>query len=241
MERNFTQRVDEFWLKLPLKYKDKLSRIRVWKELKVALDEQDIWVRGLQPEKLNHPEIRKIPFKEIYYQKGGALFPLGKRLPEYKVKTSLLWRPIYKALMVEMPKYNFNYFGIQSQIEVKLVSSTEERESYAMEIEKEVFDAYIKEAPSIRLKDLQWAIVDKRIFVVGTPLLPIPGITFWKQHDFLIPTGSDFEFKELSRQIHEKINAASLYYVVFDENRTYYKIPKESFRKLTLSSYRLTS
>ena len=92
MEKYFTQGVTEYWLLLPIKYKEKLSKIRVWKELKAAILDDFIWVRGLHPNKINSPEIKSIPFKKIYFQKDNALFLLGGNLPELRLKTEEIGR-----------------------------------------------------------------------------------------------------------------------------------------------------
>ncbi|WP_298420133.1 hypothetical protein [uncultured Kordia sp.] len=240
MERHLAQGVTEYWLRLPSKYKEKLSQIRVWKTLRMATDENDVWVRGIEPSKLHSPEIRSIPFKKIYFQKNNALFLLGGNLPEERLKTSLLWSPINKALPVEIPSYNFNYFGVNETIDFKLILSSVEHESKALLVDFKILDTYIPKAPAIRLQSIKWTIVNKKAFLIGTPLLPIPGKSYWLHQHFLIPTGYDFEHPELSNFYHKNLQTTQEEYIVLQPNNTYYKITTEQLKPLTISGYRLS-
>lgn len=240
MERDLAQGVTEYWLRLPLKYKDKLSQIRVWKILRMAIDGEDIWVRGILPNQLHSPEIRSIPFKKIYFQHDNALFLLGGNLPEERLKTSLLWSPINKALPVEMPNYNFNYFGVNETVEFKLVASSVEREAKAVLVELDVLDSYIQKASAVRLQSIQWTIVNRKVLLIGIPLLPIPGKSYWQLQNFLIPTGYDFEYPELSNFYHKNLQTESNQYIVLQSDNSYYKLSKEQLKPLTISSYRLS-
>jgi hypothetical protein len=240
VERYLTQGVTEYWLRLPLKYKDKLSQIRVWNTLRMAIDEDDIWVRGIPPNQLHSPEIRSIPFKKIYFQQDNALFLLGGNLPEERLKTSLLWSPIDKALPVEVPAYNFNYFGVKETVDFKLVASNIERAPKVLVVELDVLEQYILKAPAVRLQAIQWAIIEKKAFLLGTPLLPIPGKTYWQQQSFLMPSGYDFEYPELSNFYRKNIQQTNDQYIILQPDNTYIKIATTQFQPLSRSSFRLS-
>ncbi|MEM6687213.1 MAG: hypothetical protein AAF617_15635 [Bacteroidota bacterium] len=240
MERDLAQSVTEYWLRLPSKYKEKLAQIRVWKSLRMATDGDDIWVRGIAPSQLNSAEIRTIPFKRIYFQHENALFLLGGNLPEERLKTSLLWSPIHKALPVETPEYNFNFFGIEAKIPFKIEPSSEERTAAAQLIPLDVLDAVIPKTPAIRLQHIHWTIIENHALLLGTPLLSVPGKTFWQTQNFLLPAGYNFEYPELSSYFNKHINRNSDDLIVMQTNQMYYKIPKENLQKLTISGYRLS-
>jgi len=239
LETDLTQGVTEYWLRLPSKYKQKLSQIRVWKSLRMATDMDDIWVRGIAPNQLHSAEIRSIPFKKIYFQHENALFLLGGNVPEERLKTALLWSPIAKAFPVEMPDYNFNYFGVSEKIEFNIVPSTTERSAKAQLVTMETLDATIPKTPAVRLQPIQWTIINKEALLIGSPLLSIPGKTFWQSEKFLIPTGFDFEYPALRSYFNKNSNPNNDYIIVNTDN-TYYKIPKDTLKKLTISGYRLS-
>jgi hypothetical protein len=240
VERHLTQGVTEYWLRLPSKYKEKLAQIRVWKSLRIATDGDDIWVRGIPPSQLHSEEIRSIPFKKIYFQHENALFLLDGNLPEERLKTSLLWSPIDKALPVETPDYNFNYFGIQETIDFRMVPSTVEREAAAQLIPLSVLDVAIPKMPAVRLQHLQWTLIEKQALLIGSPLLALPGKVFWQSENFLLPTGYDFEYPELRTYFHQNVNPNGEYIIVMQTDGTYFKISKENIQKLTISGYRLS-
>ena len=240
MERDLTQGVTEYWLRLPSKYKEKLAQIRVWKSLRMATDMDDIWVRGIAPNQLHSPEIRSIPFKKIYFQHENALFLLGGNLPEERLKTSLLWSPIHKALPVETPDYNFNYFGIDATIELSIVPSSIERTAAAQLISLEILDTIIPKIPAIRLQPIHWVIIGDKALLIGSPLLSIPGKTYWQTQNFLLPAGYDFEYPELSVYFNKNVNQNSNDMIVMQTDNSYFKIAKENIQKLTISGYRLS-
>ncbi|MBC8756901.1 hypothetical protein H2O64_19665 [Kordia sp. YSTF-M3] len=240
METDLTQGVTEYWLRLPSKYKHKLSQIRVWKTVRMVTDMDDVWVRGISPNQLNSEEIRSIPFKKIYFQHENALFLLGGNLPEERLKTALLWSPIDKALPAEMPDYNFNYFGVDEKIQFNIVPSSIERSAKAQIVDLTMLDAIIPTMPSIRLQPIEWTLLDDKALLIGTPLLSIPGKTFWQQQQFLLPTGYDFEYPELSSYFNKIINQNSNDYIIVNTDNTYYNVPKDKFKKLTISGYRLS-
>lgn len=240
MERNLTQGITEYWLRLPLKYKEKLSQVRVWKTLRMTIDEDDIWVRGILPQQLNSEEIRSIPFKKIYFQYENALFLLGGNVPEERLKTAWIWSPINKAFPAKPPNYNFNYFGVHEKIEFNLISSSTERAAKAQLVELATLDVIIPTMPAVRLQPITWAILDKKALLIGTPLLSIPGKTFWQQQQFLVPTGFDFEYPELSSYFSKLILQNSNDYIVLNTDNSYFTLPKDTLKKLTISGYRLS-
>lgn len=240
MERDLTQGVTEYWLRLPSKYKEKLAQIRVWKSLRMATDMDDIWVRGIAPNQLHSPEIRSIPFKKIYFQHENVLFLLGGNLPEERLKTSLLWSPIHKALPVETPDYNFNYFGMDETIELSIVPSSLERTAAAQLISLDTLDVIIPKMPAIRLQPIHWVIIEDKALLIGSPLLSIPGKTYWQTQNFLLPAGYDFEYPELSVYFNKNVNQNSNDMIVMQTDNSYFKIAKENIQKLTISGYRLS-
>ncbi len=240
MERNITQSITEYWLRLPSKYKEKLAQIRVWKSLRMATDGDDIWVRGIAPSELNSAEIRSIPFKKIYFQHDNALFLLGGNIPEERLQTSLLWSPIHKALPVETPDENFNYFGIDAKIPLNIIPSSVERMPTAQLIPLATLDNIIPKMPAIRLQHIQWVIIEDQALLIGAPLLSMPGKTYWQTQNFLMPAGYDFEYPEVNIYFNKNNNPNNENLMVMQTDQSYFKIPKENIQKLTISGYRLS-
>ncbi|WP_046744787.1 hypothetical protein [Kordia zhangzhouensis] len=240
MEKDLTQNITEYWLRLPIKYKDKLAQIRVWQSLRVAVDNDDIWIRGIAPAQLHSPEIRSIPFKKIYFQRENALFFLEGNLPEERLKTSWVWSPIHTFLPVTLPDYNFNFFGIKEKIIFRIVPSTVEREAAAQWVDMDVLKNSILKTPAVRLQPVQWTIVNKKALLIGIPLLALPGTTLWKHQNFLLPAGFDFEYPELSTYFQKKMTQSDNELIIINNNSTYFTISTTDFQSLSISSFRLS-
>jgi hypothetical protein len=227
MAENTSNNIENFLLEIDIEHRDYLEKIRHWSNLSVAFDENSIWLRNISKTQVDSMEIKSIPFKKIYYLKDDLLFLKDSLLPLKRLQRSLLWSPISRALPVKLPFCNNNFFGINEKIEVKIVPS---------EIEK----IYIENAPKIRLQNLVWTIVNQEILIIGTPILPIQGKTFWNVLEFIFPSGYDLEFPLLDQIINSEINPFNENFIFFQENGKYVNIPKDKFRPLSISSFRLT-
>src|SRR5690606_27373776 len=110
---------------------DWLADIRHWQHLRVATEDECIWVKGFRDEEISAVAVRSIPVKRIWYQKEHLLFPQGSLVPSRKDPT-LLGTPIARGLPLQLPPWNHNYFGFVGQVAVRLSASTEERPATAM-------------------------------------------------------------------------------------------------------------
>jgi hypothetical protein len=240
MEKNAGDRVSYF-LQVSHEYKHELARIRHWSNLKAASEGSAFWVKDLDYAQVHSPEVQSIPFKHAFYQQENRLFPLHSRLPERTVPT-LLWTPIDRALLVKLPSLNHNYFGIEEQLSIKLTASGSETDATAMITTQNLLAKYVAEAPAVRLESIRWALLDAdRVFLLGIPMLPLPGDSFWARKDLLLPTGLDFELPVLTDAIQKKISPGRDQWVVWHRDETYSLIPKEAVMPLSRSSFRLTT
>ena len=229
-----------YFLSVPQAYKNDLARIRQWTNLKAGFDENIIWLRDLNYQQIYSAEVRSIPFAIAYYEKGNQLYLLDRKLPERNVP-GLLWTPIDRALPVKLPSLNHNYFGIHDTLDIKLVPSDHETDAVAMIVSLDILGRYIEHAPAVRLEKMRWAIMGSdRAFLLGTPLLPVPGTTVWSRKDLLFPTGYDLELYSLTDAIQKKINPGRDAWILWDTDNTYQLISKESLVPLSRSSFRVT-
>jgi hypothetical protein len=218
-----------------------LGTIRIWNNLKVAFDEKKIWIKDFTPEQIHSVEVKSIPYKTIYYSKETKLYLQNSLLPDRNIPLSLLWTPIDRALPVILPAFNHNYFGIHDKISIELIVSEKEEEACAMITTLETLKHYIETAPAIRLQSIQWTILNKKnVLLVGKPLLPVTGNTYWQQQEMLLPVGFDFELPVLANKIRHKINPEKQVVVLWNSNNTYQLIDKQAFKPLSLGSFRAT-
>lgn len=222
------------------KHRDYLGNIRQWSNLKIASNEGMIWIKDLTNKQIESIEIKSIPYKQIYNIKENKLFPLGSNLPSLKAP-SLLWTPIEIGLPIKLPKPNHNYFGAQETISINIVQSDKEYEPCAIITTASSLGAYIETAPAIRLKNLTWIILEQsKILILGNPIIPIKGDTYWSTNNFLLPTGHNFESDFLAVVISAKINQPNKW-IIWNIDSTYFEVPKNIFTPLTISSFRKSS
>lgn len=239
MEKNAGGSI-RYYLAVSAEYKNDLARIRQWSHLKVGFDEHLIWVKDFDYAQIHSGEVRSIPFGRAFYEKGNQLFPLDSQLPERFVP-SLLWTPIDRALPVKLPSLNHHYFGIDERLQINLVQRDHEAEAVAMITSASVLGAYVRSAPSIRLEKIRWTMLEAdQVFLLGTPLLPLSGDTFWARKDLLLPSGFDFELYLLSDTIQKLVNPARDCWVIWHNDSSYSLILKEQLVTLSRSSFRLS-
>lgn len=240
MAENSSNNVKEFWAELPRVDEDFLGSIRDWKNIQIAADDETIWLKGFTDEQSQASEIHQLPNFLLYELRDGLLFKKEALVPSKKVRTGLLWTPIDKALKLTFPAFNNNYFGINEKVQIRLKESDEERPVIALLCNMNEIKDIIAALPKFRLEKIEWTLIDDHAFFIGTPLLSLPGKTYWVKDGHLLPSGFDFEFKNLSIFLQQKYNKESDGWLLWDENGNYLSIRKTDFRPLSVSSFRLT-
>lgn len=230
-----------YYLLMDKAHRDNLGLIRNWDNLKIAFEENNIWLKDFSFAQINSPEVRSIPFKTIYFSKGAKLYLHNSNLPDRNLP-SLLWTPVERGLPVTLPSFNHNFFGIEQKINTRLIRSDIEREGVVMITSINTLKKYIETAPEIRLQKILWTIVQpSKVILFGTPLLPIPGEVLWRKKEHLFPSGYDLELYVLADTINEKLNPGKENWIVWEVGSTYYFVPKDHFKPLSLSSFRLST
>ncbi|MET3538848.1 hypothetical protein [Chryseobacterium limigenitum] len=240
MAEDSSNRIKEFWAELPRADEDFLGSIRDWKNVQIALEEDVIWLKNFTDEQADSAEIQQLPNFLLYELRDGLLFRKDALVPTKKVRTALLWLPIDKALRLTFPPSNHNFFGVDEKVKVNLKSSEEEHSATALLSSISKIKDFIIATPKFKLDKIEWIVMEDQALFLGTPLLSFPGKTFWTKDGHLLPTGFDFEFKNLSSLLQKKYNESLDQWLVWNEDGTYISINKNDFRKLSVSSFRLT-
>ncbi|ASW74664.1 hypothetical protein IQ37_04640 [Chryseobacterium piperi] len=229
-----------FWAELPRADEDFLGSIRDWKGGQIALDAETIWLKGFADEQADSSDLKQLPNFLLYELRDGLLFRRGALIPSKKVPTALLWSPIDKALRLTFPPSNQNFFGIHEKVKVKLKSSEEEQSAVALLCLVSDIKDRIAATPQFKLNKIDWIIINDYALFLGTPLLSFPGKAYWERDGHLLPAGFDFEFKNLSILLQQKYNPELKQWLLWTESGNYQPISKDDFRKLSVSSFRLT-
>lgn len=240
MAEDSSNSIKIFWAELPKADEDFLGAIRDWKNVQIAMDEEVIWLKSFTDEQAASSEIQQLPNFILYELRDGLLFRKDALVPSKKMRTALLWTPIDKALKLTFPISNNNFFGIDEKIDVKLKPSEEEQPAMALLCSISEIKEAIITIPKFKLEKLDWIVINDKALFMGTPLLGFPGKTFWLKDDHLLPTGFDFEFKNLSSLLQRKYNECNEDWLLWSKTGSILNIKKEDLRKLSVSSFRLT-
>lgn len=240
MAEDSSDRVTEFWAELPKADEDFLGAIRDWNNVQIASDDEVIWLKGFTDEQAVSPEIQQLPNFILYELRDGLLFKKNTLVPSKKLRTALLWTPIDKALRLTFPLSNNNFFGIDEKVEVRLKPSEEEQMAIALLCSIAYIKDFITALPKFKLEKIDWIVINDQALFMGNPLLSFPGKTFWTKDGHLLPSGFDFEFKNLSSLLQRKYNATHEQWLLWNEDGSVLHLNKEDFRKLSVSSFRLT-
>ena len=221
--------------------KNDLGAIRHWANIMVGFDENQIWLKDLEYDQVNSTTVKSIPYKKVYYEKDSMLYLQNSRLPDRTIP-SLVWTKIDRALPIEVPSFNHNFFGIKEDIHIQLIPSDREFEAVGMLTKMDLLKAFINTAPAIRLQGLKWVLLNNdAVFILGNPMLPIQGEVFWKYRDMLMPVGYDFELHVIRDTINDSLNPTQDKWIVWNKDATYFDIEKEAFAALSLGSFRITT
>lgn len=182
-----------YYLSIPKHSQELLGNLRHFEHLQMAIDQKLIWVKGFIDEEINSPLVRKIPRATMYLEKEGWLYIVGSKLREMPLP-SLLFTPIQMALPIEIEGYNHNLFEINGKVNIQLVAAEEEHKAYAQLINIQELESFVSTHANFRFKHLKWCLINDNALVVGSPQLPIQGLSFWKNHQTLIPLGFNVNF-----------------------------------------------
>lgn len=240
MAENSSDNIKEFWAEILRADEDYLGSIRDWKNVQIATDDEIIWLRGFTDEQASASELHQLPNFLLYELRDGLLFKKGALVPSKKMSTALLWMPIDKALRLTFPASNQNYFGISEKVSIKLKESNEEHPVIALIAKIQDIKESMVALPKFRLEKIEWVVMEDKALFLGLPLLSLPGKTYWTKDGHLLPSGFDFEFKNLSTFLQQKYNKKSDEWLLWDVNGNYLPIKKTDFRPLSVSSFRLT-
>lgn len=218
-----------------------LETIRAYNNIKIAEDNDLLWVRYFSEIEELDKKIKKLPIKNRYkLDKKDNIFPIEKITPIGNIK-NLQWFPINEYINIEIP--NSLMSGIINQkYETKIIKSNFYQESSALITDFSTFINYIEIASEIRFKHLIFSLSnDNRVIIIGNPLPPIKGNEYWLKNNILIPCGYNFEIPIISSIISKKENLENNAFLLVNINNVYEKIQKENFVPVTRSSVRLSN
>jgi hypothetical protein len=224
-------------LQLPAVHEHFLYQLRHWSHLDIAVQEEMIWVRGFTPEQAADAALKSIPFHTLYYAEQGMLYAPGGLVPVGQVP-ELNWAPLTKALPLNWPAQNVNYFGTAGGLQVKLCGSHTEAPALVLITEAHWLAAVIDTLPDVRLNRIAWCILPAgKVLLMGEPLLPLPGAAFWRRGRFLLPMGYDLEWPFLYDTISDVIHEDKAAWIIWEKDN-WWPLSPGQLQPLSRSSFR---
>lgn len=217
-----------------------LGQVRHWENLKMATDENNVWVKGFTQAQIDSVAIKSIPFTSLFYVKDNLLFPAGSLLPARKMP-SLLWTPVERALPVTLHGFNHNLFNIPRRVGLRLLASAAEQAATALLTDLDTAGDYIRNAPAIRLQPLSWTVINAdKIFITGKPLLPLNGKVYWQRGRFIYPVGFMPEFDLLEEIVAAEIDPMGEHLIWWADEENYSLLHTSELAPLSIGSWRQT-
>ena len=222
------------------KDKEALGSVRCMEELKAAVDEKNIWLRGLYDNRPLDKAIQQLPLQHSFYiDENNLLFAPGSLTP-VAVLPVLEWIPIAKFISVEIPVAALPG-RLHETVNINIIPSVINKKGAALLTTLAAWKAYAEAAPAIRLAPLQFAVSqNSQVLIIGDPLPAIPGKELWRIENILIPNGYDLEIPMAVSFINEKLNAQRDALLIFDTNGSYEKVDRAFFVAAKRSGIRLT-
>jgi hypothetical protein len=240
MAEDTSNDITTFLIEIPLPDVHHLGQIRHWHGLKGAIDGGTVWVKDILQEQVERKEILGLPYVKIYYLKNNLLFLKGSLLPIKKMRSGLLWSALDRVVPVSIPPLNHNFFGISERVPVNIVPAFAENAPCAIIVSLDIARPYIETVAQVRLRNLSWIGVDKGLLIIGTPLLPLVGQSYWRVKDMLLPTGHDFELPIIYDTIQKMLDPGGSNLIIWNVDSSYYLLEKDAVMPLSISSFHLT-
>ncbi len=220
--------------------REALGAIRCLPGLYVAEDEL-LYVKGIDEAAMADNRIKQLPVLHSYVlDEEQRLFPLHALTPTGRLK-QLQWHPIADFINIELP-LSAMPAKLASKLPVKLVQTGNANEGCALMTKLNTWKEYAETAPAVRLEHLRFAVASTgEVFIIGSPLPPIPGNEYYEDNEILLPAGYAFEVPLVSVILRQKFNTVGDAAIVFTATGDHYNIPSTSFVKASRSAIRLTT
>ena len=240
MAKDFTNNITSYWIAIRASDIHFLGHIRHLQNIKMAAKNEWIYLRDVLLNQVESIAVQQIPNKTIYYEKDMYLFEYNQILPAKRLPTDLLWTPIDLAIPVSLPPFNHNFFGVKEKIDLRVEPIAQEQKTTALLTTFDDAKNYVNSAPAIRLAAIEWLVIQKKIFLIGEPVLPIKGDSYWKFENHFLPAGYHFNFPVLINSFNRRFQTDDELFFLWQKDSSFIQIKKQSLKKMSISSFRLT-
>jgi len=170
-----------------------LGCLREWPNVEVCEeDDQLVWLRGPHLEERLLLALRSLLGCQIFRSlEDGQLVPENATLPQGHVPHGR-WTSLQRWLTISVPTKRFAA-PIESKVAISLARSARIEMPSLLRISMTEWSSYANTAPQLRLERLQFAASHQQAILVGEPLPPIRGDTFYVRQGVAVPVGFDWQ------------------------------------------------
>ncbi|GAB1447783.1 hypothetical protein MASR2M44_07820 [Bacteroidota bacterium] len=219
------------YLKFPAKHRERLYQLASCKGLQLALDADWIWLKGFALDDMNNHQINSLPHRTWYQEYQGKLLEPGKRLFD-ALPSNLAFEPLENVLDLELQIQIQEPSQHDFQVINNLVPTETIQPSCALLLDKKQLEKALREFTEIRFSKLTGIQINNQFLLVGQPLLPLPGKSYWQYHDLLIPAGYTFRWTFLMDKLSKKCSLNGKNLALFEPSGNWIAIPKSDLKPL---------
>lgn len=240
MAENSPGGIKEWVLTISSTDKELLGHVRCVPGLLAADDQNIIWLRGISSSQMTGSAIRSLPSLQTFgLDQKGNLFPPQKQTP-VRTLPQLDWQSIETFIPLEIPTSAIPA-RISEQFQVEIVASEDEKEAQALMTPAIEWLRFAESSPVVRLEQLRFALAsNQEVLILGHPLPPIPGRSYWQKGSLLLPGGFDFRYAILAGPIQQKMTPDGKDFILFDISGKWSRIPSDAFIPASRSAVRMS-
>jgi hypothetical protein len=212
-----------------LKDKRALAEVRGVPGLQAVIQNNEIWVRGIFFPADEEPVTARIPsVNNFIIGAEEQLFPVNGITPVAKLG-SHDWKPLKELLPVNLPVAAFSG-RLRDKFKIGLKTSDHQRGIFATIVSWNDWMTAADKIPETRLKKVQFAVTeDKRVIILNSQYISMPGKHFWRNGNVLLPLGFDFDPPSIASIISKKTGEEHDAILLFNKEGRYEKINLSCF------------
>lgn len=236
-ELMYTAVKKEILLKLSNDSKQELYKIRNLKGVFVSEYLNYIWVKCHVENETFENKLFSIRFLEWFILKDNYLFKKDMLTPEMSFFKSE-WITIDSYTNISLPTTSFGGKLEYLELDIQLIPHNEIENTVGVLTNQKSLEKYIIDAPNFRIESLEFVMSETLdVFIFGTPLLPIPGISYWKYKNFLLPNGFILHTKHHLDVLNNKMSEHEDALFLITEKKTIHTILKEHIKPLSRKAF----
>lgn len=217
-------------LVLEEKYQDYIGNIRTIEGWLACKQEDLIWLKGPLNSGPNQLAISSLPVLASYeLDEQNHLFPKNRSTPVKQLE-DWEWEKLSDFVSVEMPISALPAQQV-APVPVSLLRNENPYPAYALQTDFAVWKNYVNEAPLVRLQALKFVVSSLgEVLIIGEPLPPIPGKSYWLNEHLLVPAGFNLDPPFLGQLLNQKLKGQTPSYILFNEKGVQNTIPLDFFQ-----------